>query len=400
MAKYCAACGKKISPFENEYKLEYSDHVFCSKCGTTVSRLLMNGQLKTGFDDPLKKWDAFSDILDQTDFNEDTKNIIRNEFRHIISALPDNFVSLTNSYSNSFDECKGAILSAGKVAGDLRFSAVSAQTEDLRSQVFTFYGHSVVYDISSFLTVVLTSENGVSTIQAGGADYIGALDVERKKGNVAGRFIKALDREGLMLLRPRIGVLGGTFDPVHLAHVALAEAAIREAGLSRLIVMPARIQPFKFGKKIAEDHHRKAMVEMAFNYNEKIEVSDYELKQPGISYTINTLEYLRELYPDKDICFICGTDSFLEMEKWHMGEAILKNFYLAVSVRPGYRQEELLSKISEYEKKYSANIIKINAPMPPISSTAVRDRIREGREITGLVPGDVERYIIKNGLYR
>ncbi len=162
--------------------------------------------------------------------------------------------------------------------------------------------------------------------------------------------------------------------------------------------MPARIQPFKFGKKIAEDHHRKAMVEMAFNYNEKIEVSDYELKQPGISYTINTLEYLRELYPDKDICFICGTDSF-EMEKWHMGEAILKNFYLAVSVRPGYRQEELLSKISEYEK-YSANIIKINAPMPPISSTAVRDRIREGREITGLVPGDVERYIIKNGLYR
>ena len=142
------------------------------------------------------------------------------------------------------------------------------------------------------------------------------------------------------------------------------------------------------------------MAELAFEGNEKIEVSDYELAQPGISYTINTLEHLKEIYPDNELFFICGTDSFLETEKWRMGEDILKDFSLAVSVRPGYRQEELCRKISEYERKYAAHIIRINAQMPPISSTAVRERLRQGKAIADLVPKEVERYIIENGLYR
>lgn len=401
MARYCAACGKKISPFENPYEMEYSGHVFCSDCGKTVSELLMIGQLKSTYDDPAEKWERFSSALEQTAFDKDVRDVIKNEFSHIVAAVPDNFVSLTNIYANTFDECKEAVIRAGRTIGDLRFSAVAADRQDLRAEVFTFYGHSVMLEISAFLTAVVTGGDGdVTTVRIGGADYIGILDVERMKGNAPSRFVKALEAEGLTRLKPRTGVLGGTFDPVHLAHVALAKAAIEEAHLDRLIIMPARIQPFKFGKKIAEDHHRKAMAELAFEGNEKIEVSDYELAQPGISYTINTLEHLKEIYPDNELFFICGTDSFLEMEKWRMGEDIIKDFSLAVSVRPGYRQEELCRKISEYERKYAAHIIRINAQMPPISSTAVRERLRQGKAIADLVPKEVERYIIENGLYR
>ena len=84
----------------------------------------------------------------------------------------------------------------------------------------------------------------------------------------------------------RIGVLGGTFDPVHYAHIALGEAAIKEAGLRKLIVMPARVQPFKQDKKTAEDIHRKAMTRLAFIGNDKVEVSDYEMEDPSLSLSL------------------------------------------------------------------------------------------------------------------
>ena len=198
----------------------------------------------------------------------------------------------------------------------------------------------------------------------------------------------------------RIGVLGGSFDPVHNAHVALGEAALKEAGLRKLIVMPARIQPFKQNKKAAAKRCRLEMTKLAFQGRENVEVSDYELSRDGVSYTVKTLEYLRGLYPDDEIFFICGTDSFLEIESWHMGREILADFSLAVSVRPGYREDELTRKIEEYEKKYGTNVVRIKAEMPPISSTMVRNRLAEGESVRGLVPDEVEEYVSAHGLYR
>ncbi len=147
----------------------------------------------------------------------------------------------------------------------------------------------------------------------------------------------------------RIGVLGGTFDPVHYAHIALG---CDRSWPLRLIVMPARVQPFKQDKKTAEDIHRKAMTRLAFIGNDKVEVSDYEMEDPSLSYTIKTLTYLRQQYPGDEIYFISGTDSFLEIDKWYRGGEILENFSFAVSVRPGYREEELREKILEYGRKY------------------------------------------------
>ena len=180
----------------------------------------------------------------------------------------------------------------------------------------------------------------------------------------------------------------------------MGEAAIKEAGLQKLIVMPARVQPFKQDKKTAEDIHRKAMTRLAFIGNDKVEVSDYEMEDPSLSYTIKTLTYLRQQYPGDEIYFISGTDSFLEIEKWYRGGEILENFSFAVSVRPGYREEELREKILEYGRKYGCPVIRINAQMPAISSTMVRQRIGAGDSVEDLVPPQVERYITANGLYK
>lgn len=198
----------------------------------------------------------------------------------------------------------------------------------------------------------------------------------------------------------RIGVLGGTYDPVHSAHVALAEAAIKEAGLRKLIVMPARVQPFKQGKKVADNHHREAMVKLAFKDNPMAEVCDYEMNNQGLSYTVKTLTYLKSQYPDDQIFFISGTDSFLQMENWYKGEDILHMYSVAVSARPGYREDELNGKIREYKEKYGTEIVKIQARMPAISSTLVRGRIAAGEPVSDLVPTAVERYIEENGLYK
>lgn len=198
----------------------------------------------------------------------------------------------------------------------------------------------------------------------------------------------------------KIGILGGTFDPIHKGHVALGEAAMREVNLDKLIVMPARIQPFKQGKKVTEDYHRQAMVLLAFEGEVNVTVSEYEMNNMSVSYTYDTLTHLRKELPHDKLYFIMGTDSLLHVEKWYKGIELLKNFAFIVSVRPGYKEEELELCISGLIKKYGTEIIKIDSPMPDISSTKVRKLIKNGKNFSDLVPLAVERYIKENGLYR
>ena len=200
-------------------------------------------------------------------------------------------------------------------------------------------------------------------------------------------------------LKP-IGVLGGTFDPIHLAHKALGEAAMEEIGLSKLIVMPAKMQPFKQDKKVAEDFHRLNMAKLTFEGVYNVEVCDYEIENTVISYTFDTLKYLKEQYPEYEIYFISGTDSFLHMEKWYKGTDLLKNFSFAVCGRPGYKEEELEVAMKKYGEVYGAKVFKLKAQMPAISSTIIREKLSKGESVSELVSKEVERYILKNGLYR
>ena len=183
-----------------------------------------------------------------------------------------------------------------------------------------------------------------------------------------------------------VGVLGGTFDPVHNGHVALAKAALEQGNLSRLIVMPAEVQPFKRGKETAEDRHRLNMVRLAFEDMPFVEVSDYEMKNTDISYTYDTLTYLQGQYPGEEIAFIMGTDAFLEVDTWYKGVELLETFSFLVSVRPGYRESELEEKIEHFQQLYGTKVEKLVMEMPDISSTAVRSFCSAGISLGEKVP--------------
>jgi nicotinate-nucleotide adenylyltransferase len=199
----------------------------------------------------------------------------------------------------------------------------------------------------------------------------------------------------------KIGILGGTFDPVHYGHLILAEQARTEASLDRVVFMPAKVQPFKLHTEITGGEHRYAMLLAAVAGNPYFSVSRRELDAPGISFTINTLKDCRsESGADTELCFIVGTDSFLSLESWYSSEELLKGFVFIVGTRPGYKEQELKALAGRLAAEYGTRIVGINNSEVEISSTDIKKRIREGKSIRYLLPESVENYIYANGLYR
>lgn len=194
-------------------------------------------------------------------------------------------------------------------------------------------------------------------------------------------------------------MLGGSFDPIHLGHRSLGCAAVREVALDKLIVMPTHIQPFKQNKKVAQDRHRLAMVNLAFDGCKQVEVSDYEIKKGDVSYSYETMSHLRETHPNDELFFIMGADSFINVDKWYKGEDLLREFGFIVSSRPGYPEKELESKIRFFKEDYGTKIIRLRAKMPDISSTEIRETAIQGEPINHLVPVKVDNYITRNRLY-
>jgi nicotinate-nucleotide adenylyltransferase len=164
--------------------------------------------------------------------------------------------------------------------------------------------------------------------------------------------------------------------------------------------MPAMVQPFKLNMKSAEGDHRYAMLQEATAGNPHFSLSRKELDSPEISYTINTLRECRaEFGADTEIYFIIGTDAFLSLEKWYAAEDLLEGFSFVIGTRPGYREEERKVLVDRLREQYGTKIVEIHNPEVEISSTDIKNRIREGRSIKYLVPERVEDYIYRNGLY-
>lgn len=198
----------------------------------------------------------------------------------------------------------------------------------------------------------------------------------------------------------KIGIFGGSFDPVHNGHVKLALQAREEAGLDRLIFVPARLQPFKLGKKVAEGSLRVEMLRLALREYVELEVSEYELNRDEISYTVTTLNHFREVYgEDTEIFFLTGTDSFIKIHTWMRADEILSNYSLIVGSRPGYLEKELYEQKSFLEDKYGINIVIINNEKVDVSSTEIRERAAKGESLSGLVDQEVEEYIRANRIY-
>ena len=133
----------------------------------------------------------------------------------------------------------------------------------------------------------------------------------------------------------KIGILGGTFEPVHLGHIGLAQAALHELMLDEVLLMPANKQPFKKNKHVEDASKRLRMIELATSNCERIGVTDIELQSEGLSYTYDTMIKFMKIYPDTEIFFILGSDSLLRIESWYKGKELLKLCSFAVGLRPG-----------------------------------------------------------------
>jgi nicotinate-nucleotide adenylyltransferase len=192
----------------------------------------------------------------------------------------------------------------------------------------------------------------------------------------------------------KIGVLGGSFDPVHLGHLSLAKDS-----LDQVIFMPVHRQPFKLNTRLSSDEDRLAMLREAIQDVPGLAVSDWEIKNKGISYTYLTLRALKEQNKDAKIYFITGTDTFLKINIWKNATELLAENNFIIGHRPGYREQELYERVAELNVKFDVEIQVINNTRLDISATEIRGIVSDGGAISHLVPPGVERYIKKHGLY-
>ncbi|ATD55852.1 nicotinate-nucleotide adenylyltransferase [Clostridium chauvoei] len=195
----------------------------------------------------------------------------------------------------------------------------------------------------------------------------------------------------------RIGIIGGTFNPIHLAHLYIAYEAKHQLNLDKVIFMPAGSPPHKDTKGILKASLRYDMVKMAIASYKDFEISDYEIKKQGYSYTFETLNYLSS--PDNKIFFITGADCLMDIEKWREPEKILSTCNFVVFNRSGYNKELLINQKEKIEKKYKTNISFLDTIDLEISSSMVRERIKNNKRVDFFVPKEVLDFIKKNQLY-
>ena len=193
----------------------------------------------------------------------------------------------------------------------------------------------------------------------------------------------------------KIGILGGAFDPPHIGHIALAEQVRKELKLPSMLIIPTAKPPHKensavpFGKRFE-------MAVRAFGDMEKYAVSDIENRLGGQSYTINTIRALKEILPPKtELYLIIGGDQLFTIEKWYHYESVLKESHV-VAVTRG---EMSYTDMQEYANELG-RVRVVNADIPDISSTVIREKLAAGEDVSGIVPEKVLEYITKEGLYR
>lgn len=200
-----------------------------------------------------------------------------------------------------------------------------------------------------------------------------------------------------MAKESRIGIMGGTFDPLHMAHLIAAEEAMNAFDLERVIFMPAGDPPHRAEDPVSDAEHRYAMALIGTAVNARFEVSRLEIERPGPSYSVDTIRALRGILgPEVEVYFIAGADEILEIESWHESEALPELARFIAVPRPGFDLREL----EHLPPKFRASIDMLRMREVNISATDIRQRVAAGKSIRYLVPEGVEACIRKNGLYR
>ncbi|MCR4434675.1 MAG: nicotinate-nucleotide adenylyltransferase [Clostridiales bacterium] len=198
----------------------------------------------------------------------------------------------------------------------------------------------------------------------------------------------------------RIGILGGTFDPVHYGHLIIAETIREKFNLDKVLFVPSGHPPHKAGLNVTEARHRFNMVRAAILSNPCFEISDIEMKKAGYGYTVDTMTQLREKYRSgTDLYFILGADVVRDLLKWKDCEKLFSLCEFIIALRPGYMIDKLREEIECLKQGHGARINITDTPVIGISSTEIREKAANGGSIKYLVPEAVEQYIWENNLY-
>ena len=200
----------------------------------------------------------------------------------------------------------------------------------------------------------------------------------------------------------KLGLLGGSFNPVHLAHLVMAEQAAEALGLERVLFVPSRLPPHKHPAELANAEDRLAMVRLAVEGNPRFEASDVELRREGTTYSIDTVTALREQFPGAEVFFLIGLDTVGDLPTWKEIRRLASLCRFVPLGRPGVAEPALESLAGAIGEAEARAVLARRLPMPllEISSTDIRRRVCEGRSIRYLVPRAVEEYIHSHSLYR
>lgn len=196
-----------------------------------------------------------------------------------------------------------------------------------------------------------------------------------------------------MAHQKKIGILGGTFDPIHIGHLILAEEVKNKLGLDGVIFTPCMHPPHKTKRKPSPAKDRFRMTQLAIEGNRSFSISDIELKRGGVSYTVDTLRQLKEIHPRSEIYFLTGADMLEEIHTWREPEEVYKLAKMVIATRPGF---DKFDPKNRYAQK--STIVEITGV--DVSSSQIREKVKKGQSIKYLVPSRVEDYVKKKKLYK
>lgn len=197
----------------------------------------------------------------------------------------------------------------------------------------------------------------------------------------------------------KLGILGGTFNPIHIGHLILAQYVFEELGLEKVVFLPTGNPPHKKRRDVESGYHRLNMINEAIKNNKGFISSDLEINRQGTTYTYDTLNEFKNMYNFDELNFIIGWDTFLDMKNWFKIEEVLKMASFVV-VNRNVKKKEILVYKENFIREYGGDIKIVNIPNIDIASSEIRNRNKQGKSIEYMVTKPVHDYIIANELYR
>ena len=197
----------------------------------------------------------------------------------------------------------------------------------------------------------------------------------------------------------KIGIMGGTFNPIHLGHLKIAKEALRQYKLDKIWFMPNKIPAYKSTHDIIDKKYRIEMVKLAIENNPRFELSTFEMNREGFTYTCDTLELLTNENKEHEYYFIMGADSLVSFNHWKNPHSVAKNCTILAACRDDINDKEVDKYIYSLKEEFSAIIYKIKNVHIDVSSQMIREMIKSNKDVSNLLPKKVHNYILENNLY-